>query len=142
MKEEQIFKEHLRKSGLKFTPERRAVLEEVFSIHEHFDVERLFAGFRRKKKNISRATIYRTLPLLMESGLVKGAVLSGDRVLYEHVFGHNHHDHLICLKCGKAIEFVNESIENLQKKVCKKYGFKPVEHKLEIQGYCKKCQNS
>ena len=142
MKEEELFKEYIKKSGLRYTTERLVILKEIFSLHEHFDVERLFANLRRKKKNISRATIYRTMPLLVKIGLVRGVIRHENRVLYEHVFGHHHHDHLICLKCGKVIEFMNDSIESLQDSVCKKFGFKPLEHKLEVQGYCKTCQKS
>ena len=138
--EEDRFMDHLKKKGLKFTPERKLILKEVFSFHKHFDVEELFLKLRRKDKGISRATIYRTLPLLIESGLIREALRCRDRVYYEHVFGHEHHDHLLCIECGRAIEFKEDRIEKLQDTICKKYGFEPVEHRLGIRGYCKRCQ--
>jgi len=125
---------------LKFTPEREYILDAVFSIHKHFDVEDLFQTLKQQGKNISRATIYRVIPLLLESRLIKEILHCMGNVRYEHIFGHEHHDHLICIGCGKVIEFHEEKIEKMQEEVCKKYGFKSVEHHLGIKGYCKKCQ--
>jgi Fur family ferric uptake transcriptional regulator len=139
-KEKDVFEKYLKGRSLKFTPERRAILEEVFSLHTHFDVETLFAKLHQKKANVSRATIYRMIPLLLDSGLVREAVRCKDMVVYEHVYGHRHHDHMVCIKCGKIIEFRNERIEELQNEVCRKHKFKPVEHRLGIRGYCKDCQ--
>ncbi|MBA7671602.1 Ferric uptake regulation protein [subsurface metagenome] len=138
--EEDRFRNYLNKKGLKFTPERELILKEVFSLHKHFDVEELFLRLRKRDRTISRATIYRTLPLLIEGGLIREALRCRDRVYYEHIFGHPHHDHLLCIKCGRAIEFRDERIEKLQNEVCKKYGFEPIEHRLGIKGYCRKCQ--
>ncbi|HID92634.1 MAG TPA: transcriptional repressor [bacterium (Candidatus Stahlbacteria)] len=140
MNEEDIFRDYLRRKGLKFTPERRIILDEVFSIHAHFDVEDLFQGLYQRNERISRATIYRTLPLLIDSGLIREAMRRQDRVYYEHTYGHRHHDHMICIKCGKIIEFRDDRIERLQEEICKKHGFKPIEHRLGIRGYCKDCQ--
>ena len=80
------------------------------------------------------------LPLLVESGLIKEAIHYKERDFYEHILGHSHHDHIICIKCGRVIEFKEEKIEQLQDKVCKKYRFIPSEHHLEIKGYCKQCK--
>lgn len=137
--EEDRFRDYLKKKALKFTPERKLILKEVFSFHKHFNVEELFSRLRKKNKAISRATIYRTLPLLIESGLIREALRCRDRVYYEHVFGHPHHDHLVCIECGKIIEFKNEKLEKLQDGICKKYGFEPIEHRLGIKGYCRRC---
>lgn len=146
------FTDYLKFKELKFTPQRQLILEEVFSIHSHFDVDQLYEKLRKKDKYLSRATIYRTLPLLVKSKLIKetlhcqgktgrkSSILAPGKVSYEHIFGHDHHDHLLCIKCGKIIEFKEEKIEKLQDSVCKKYDFKPVEHRLGIRGYCRKCQ--
>ena len=136
---EDKFRNYLKKKGLKFTPEREVILKEIFSLHKHFDIEFLYLRVCRKNKKISRATIYRTLPLLVESGLIVETFHCLGKGSYEHVFGHPHHDHMICLKCGKVIEFSNEKIERLREEVCRKYGFKSIEHRLGIRGYCKKC---
>ncbi len=139
-KEKEIFKRYLIKKGLKFTPERELILKEVFSRHDHFDAEALFQVFRGRGEDVSRATIYRTLPLLVDSGLVQEAMRCGERVCYEHIYGHKSHGHMICIKCGKIIEFENKELEKIKKKMCGKYGFKPIEFRFGIRGYCKSCQ--
>ena len=138
--EQSEFRNFLKKRQLKFTSERQVVLKGTFSLHRHFDVDELYDKLRKDGENISRATIYRTLPLLVQCGLITQTFRCEDKVSYEHIFGHQHHDHMLCIKCGKVIEFKNEKIEKLQKEVCKRYGFKAVEHRLGIKGYCKKCR--
>ena len=138
---EDKFRNYLQMKGLKFTPQRRMILKTVISLHTHFDIDQLYEQLRKENGDISRATIYRTFPLLIDSGIIKETLLCRDKIKYEHIFGHKHHDHMICLNCGRVIEFRDEGIERLQKAVCKKYGFKPVEHKLGIRGYCKECQS-
>ena len=133
------FSNYLKKKGLKFTPERRKILEAVLSLHTHFDADQLYEQLRKEGSNISQATIYRTFPLLIDSGIIKETLLCQSKKKYEHIFGHRHHDHMICISCGKIIEFREEKIEKLQRAVCKKYGFHPVEHRLGIKGYCKEC---
>jgi len=139
-KEKEIFKKYLVERGLKLTSEREQILKEIFSRHNHFDAEALFQVFHDKGENISRATIYRTLPLLVESGLVQEAMRCGERVCYEHIYGHRSHGHIICMGCGKIIEFENEKLEDIKRKACKKYGFKPAGFRFGIKGYCKDCQ--
>jgi Fur family ferric uptake transcriptional regulator len=139
-KEKGIFRRYLIEKGLKFTPERRRILEEIFSRHDHFDAETLFRVFYDRGENVSRATIYRTLPLLVESGLVREAMRCGERFCYEHIYGHKSHGHMICLKCGKIIEFENGKIERIKKDVCEEHEFEPTEFRFGIKGYCKDCQ--
>ncbi len=134
------FIEFLKTKELKFTPEREYILNAVFSIHRHFDVDKLYQLLKEQGKNVSYATIYRVIPLLIESRLIQESLRCMGKVNYEHIFGHKHHDHLVCINCGKVIEFNEEQIEKLQQEVCRKYGFKPVEHHLGIKGYCKKCK--
>jgi len=138
---EDEFRNYLKERGLKFTPERQLILKGVFSLHKHFDIDQLWEKLHRKDRRLSRATIYRTLPLLVECNLIQETLRCQGRVQYEHIFGHEHHDHLVCLKCGKIIESREERIEKLQEEICKRYHFKAVEHRLGIRGYCQKCQN-
>ena len=135
------FKEYLKTRGLTFTTERRQILDAVFSIAGHFDVDQLYDELKKRGTRISRATIYRCIPLLIESGMIKEALRCQKNVRYEHVFGHEHHDHMVCLDCGRVIEFKDDRIEKLQDDVCRKYSFKSVDHRLGIRGYCKKCQS-
>ena len=136
---ENKFTDFLKNKGRKFTPQRQEILKAIFSFHKHFDVDGLFEILRKKGENISRATIYRAIPLLIKSGLIKEALRGEAKITYEHIFGHEHHDHLVCVGCGKIIEFKNDKIEKLQKAVCRKYNFHSLEHRLGIKGYCKKC---
>ncbi|MHB8280423.1 MAG: Fur family transcriptional regulator [Candidatus Humimicrobiaceae bacterium] len=139
--QESIFKDYLKSKGLKFTPERRLILEGILSFPGHFDVKRLYDKLHRKSKDISLATIYRSLPYLVNSGLVKGVMRCQNRIQYEMNFGYPHHDHLICINCGKVFEFKDNEIEILKDKVCKKFSFKPIEHSFEIRGCCKSCSS-
>ena len=118
--EDKIFKEFLEKKGLKFTKERAAVLKDVFSTHNHFDPDELLIKMRKKGIRVSKASIYRTLPLLLECGLVEQVEKMDKHAHYEHTFGHGHHDHLICIKCGRIISLFSEKLERLQEKLCKK----------------------
>jgi len=137
---EDKLRDYLKSKGLKFTPERQLILKEVFSIHRHFEVDDLFIRMRRRDKRISRSTLYRTLRLLVECGLLREVLFEERHSHYEHILGHEHHDHLLCLGCGQVIEFSNSSIEKLQNKVCGEYKFQPQGHRLQITGYCRKCR--
>lgn len=137
--EKKRFLQYLRERELKFTPERQLILEEIFQTHRHFEAEDIVMGLRGRGKRVSRASIYRTLPLLVESGLLREVHSAEKHSHYEHIFGHNHHDHLICTQCGGTIEFFEPRIEGLQDSICRAYGFQPANHKLEVTGVCKEC---
>lgn len=138
--EEEKFKHYLEEEGLKFTPERELILQEVFSIHDHFEADDLIIGLRSKGRRVSRASVYRTLPLLVKSGLLRDVYSAEKHSHYEHTFGHGHHDHLICSECGRLIEFHDDKLEALQERVCSKFDFSPATHKLEIVGVCSDCR--
>ncbi|MBM4141808.1 MAG: transcriptional repressor [Nitrospira sp.] len=138
--EEKAFKKYLKEKGFKFTKERELIFKEVFSRHGHFDLEELHMDMRKKGLKVSKASVYRTLPLLLESGLIEQVERTEKHAHYEQTSGLNHHDHMICISCGSVIEFYSESLERLQNRICKKEGFKGVTHTLEIKGYCGKCR--
>ncbi|MBI4685780.1 MAG: transcriptional repressor [Nitrospirae bacterium] len=138
--EDKIFREFLEKKGLKFTKERAAVLKEVFSNHNHFDPDDLYVKMKGQGMKVSKASVYRTLPLLLECGLVEQVERFDKHAHYEHTFGHGHHDHLICIKCGKVIPLFSEKLEKLQESLCKQEKFRCLTHILEIKGYCSKCE--
>ncbi len=139
MTEEEKFVQFLRNAGLKTTQARREVFREVFSRHQHFDADDLYLKLKERGAPVSRATVYRTLTLLVSSGLVRKMDLGEGRSTFEHVLGHPHHDHLICLKCSRIIEFNNPAIEELQKGICAYYGFKMLSHSQELYGICESC---
>lgn len=142
LSKEEKFKEFLATKNLKFTEERQAILDCIFASHKHFEADELLIDLRQSDKRISKATIYRTLTLLVQSGLLREVIFGERHTHYEHIYGHEHHDHLICNKCGKIIEFVEYKIEKLQDEVCEKYSFKAESHRMQIHGLCEKCCNT
>jgi Fur family ferric uptake transcriptional regulator len=125
---------------LKATPERFAVLDEIYSTHFHFEAEDILVRMRKKKYRVSRATIYRTLELLEKCGLIRKARLGETKAYYEHTYGRHHHEHMKCEVCGRVIEFESEEIEKLQDLICKKYNFEMTHHILHLFGVCETCQ--
>lgn len=138
----QKFREFLALKNLKLTPEREKILELVFKMTHHIDVSHLYDEARKRYRDaqISLATIYRTIPLLEEAGFIKFFHTRGDHKLYECVYGHEHHDHIICVRCGSIAEFTCEEIEGYQKRVAAHYHYKLIDHRLELFGVCAKCQ--
>ncbi len=135
-----IFRNFLGGKGLKLTKERTAVLSEVYSFHGHFDPEFLYSRIKESGSKASRASVYRTLSLLVECGLVKRVTRTDKGNIYEHTYGHAHHDHMICDVCGAIIEFYSEKLENLQDEICDINCFAGSSHALEIRGRCEKCR--
>jgi Fur family ferric uptake transcriptional regulator len=137
--ERRQFLDTLRERGMRVTRERLVLFDEIFARHGHFAAEELFAGLAERGEKISRATVYRNLDLLVESGLVRKYRLGRDRFLYEHIHRGQHHDHLVCTECGRLAEFVSPGIEALQTEICRAHGFLPHVHTLQISGLCEEC---
>jgi Fur family ferric uptake transcriptional regulator len=138
--EEIRFETFLRTKKLKLTGERMAILASIFQRDSHFDAETLHAELRQEGGDISRATVYRTLDLLVQSGLVRKNSLGASHANYEAVRGDEHHDHLICLNCNQVVEFLRPDMEDLQERICTDHGFKLVHHSLQIFGLCPACK--
>ncbi len=136
----EVFRDFIRRKGLRNTPEREAIIEEIFATHDHFDVDELYLRLKNKKKKISKPSIYRLIPYLLESGLIQEAYFEDGHFHYEHIYGHEHHSHLRCLNCGKTIEFQEEHLKKVEKKLAEKYDFLVQGHKFEVLGYCPKCK--
>ena len=134
------FKYFLKERDLKYTPEREEIIEAIVKLQKHFDAEDIYQQLRKQKSDVSLATVYRTIPLLVDSGLIMETLHCREKVLYEKIYNKRHHDHMVCINCGKIIEFYNEDVEKLQDEICRKYQFVPTEHRLGIKGYCLKCQ--
>ncbi len=129
----------LLRKGLKCTSERKLIYQEVSRLRGHFDSDGLYEQFKKKRLRVSRATIFRTLPILLESGLIQKAAGSGKQEYFESTFGSGHHDHLICTECGTIIEFCSEEIEQWQERICREHGFELSFHEQRLFGKCKKC---
>jgi Fur family transcriptional regulator, ferric uptake regulator len=134
------FEGFLRGRQLKLTEERRALVAAVFKQSHHFDADQLHMGLKQKGQDISRATVYRTLDLLVQAGLVRKSSFGDQHAHYEAVRHDEHHDHLICLNCNTIIEFFRPDLEKLQDSICDDYRFKPLHHSHQIFGLCEKCQ--
>lgn len=140
IEQEAKFREHLASKGLRMTRERRAVLNGILDAPGHFTADDLYIRLKRRDPMVSRATVYRTLELLVGSRLVEKVDLGGQQAYYEYFFGREHHDHLICLGCGEIIEFANRAIEELQDAVCREQQFEAHYHSHKIFGRCRKCR--
>ena len=123
--------------GVKLTDQRKIVAKIMSESHDHPDVDELYNRVSKIDSKISIATVYRTVKLFEESGILTKHDFKGRKARYEEL-NEGHHDHLIDIKSGEIIEFIDDEIEKLQKKVAEKYGYKLVDHKLELYGVKKK----
>ena len=134
------YKTMLSNEGLKFTPQRLEVLEEIVLGGGHRECEEIYLSMKEKGKSISRATVYRTIDLLVKNNLVRKLELGDGRARYESKMNSSHHDHLICMDCGDIVEFVDDEIESKQEKIALQNGFVLKKHIHQLFGSCKKCQ--
>ena len=134
------FRSFISNNGLRNTPEREEIIREIFSRPDHFDVDELYLRLRNTGSRVSKASIYRNIPLIMECGLIKEVWHEDGHMHYEPIYGQAHHCHLRCLGCGKVIEFVEEDLKDMQERLAKKHDFDIVDHRLDVVGYCSECR--
>ena len=134
------FKETLKKEGLKYTPQRTAVLEEIIKDKGHRESEEIYLALKKSGQHVSRATIYRTMDILVNNGFARKMNLGDGRARYESKVNSPHHDHLVCMDCGLIVEFMDQQIEDLQDKIAIQYNFQLKRHIHQLFGLCKKCQ--
>jgi len=131
------FIDFLRRRKLRVTAQRRAIIDSAFETEEHFTAEQLLLWSRRRDASVSRATVYRTLPLLTASGLVREMDLGRDHKFYDPNYSdHPNHSHIICLDCNRIVEFDSEDIKKLARRMSRKLGFSLRTHRLQIVGSC------
>ena len=131
------FMEFLGRKNLRITSQRQVIVDTAFSTDEHFTAEQLLAWSRQKDKSVSRATVYRTLPLLTESGLVREMDFGKDYKFYDPNYAdHPNHNHIICQDCEKIVEFESEKIEKLEDEISHQLGFSIKAQRLQITGSC------
>jgi len=131
------FRDFLEQKKLRLTAQRQAIIETAFSTDEHFTAEQLLEWSRERDKSVSRATVYRTLPLLTESGLVREMDFGKDHKFYDPNYAeHPHHNHIICQDCEKIVEFESEKIEKLENEISHRLGFSVEAHRLQITASC------
>jgi len=133
----QKFMEFLDQKNLRLTSQRQAIIDSVFGTEEHFTAEQLLEWSRRRDRSVSRATVYRTLPLLTESGLVREMDFGKDYRFYDPNYAdHPNHSHIICQDCDKIVEFESEKIERLESEISHKLGFELKMQRLQISARC------
>lgn len=137
---EKDFHNFLKERGLKATRQRNLIFQIFLTAADHPSVEELYRRARQKDSRIGYATVYRTLKLMAESGLASSGLFGDRSARFEQRLPGGHHDHLICINCGKIVEFESAGIEILQARVAKQRGFRIFDHKLEIFGYCAPCR--
>ena len=120
--------EILKKEGLRYTLQRQSVWDEIKRSQEHRDADDIYQALRGENLSVSRATVYRTIDVLVKNKMVRKMDLGDGRSLYEPKLDNEHHDHMICVDSGKIIEFFDQELELLQDKIAKKYGYKVVRH--------------
>ena len=133
----QRFMEFIARKSLRLTAQRRAIIDTAFSTRQHFTAEQLLSWARRRDKSVSRATVYRTLPLLTESGLVREMDFGKDYKFYDPNYAeHPHHNHIICQDCEKIVEFESDKIEQLENEISRRLGFSVKTQRLQITANC------
>ncbi|MFZ5799076.1 MAG: Fur family transcriptional regulator, partial [Thermodesulfobacteriota bacterium] len=126
--------------GLRLTNQRQLIAQTFFDEKGHISAEDLYRIVQKRAPAIGFTTVYRTLKLLTEAGIASGKNFGKASALFEATALAPHHDHLVCIRCGKIIEFVNEHIEQLQKSVAERHDFTMTDHNLEIYGICGECR--
>ena len=142
-KAKQILTDYLQKNGHRKTPERYAILDTIYTIKGHFDIDMLYSYMAEKEKfRVSRATLYNTIILLIDAGLVIKHQFGNNIAQFEKAFNNRYHEHLICQKCGKVEEFADSRINEVVEHIEDKYQFSVHHHLLYIYGLCKACRES
>jgi Fur family ferric uptake transcriptional regulator len=137
------FIDFLARKNLRLTAQRRAILESAFGTHQHFTAEQLLDWSRQRDKSVSRATVYRTLPLLTESGLLREMDFGKDYKFYDPNYArHPHHNHIVCQDCEKIVEFESQKIEQLENEISQRLGFAFKAHRLQITAQCEELRTS
>ena len=134
-------KEIIKQKGLKYTKQREIILETILDSNKHLSAEELYNLIQEKhpEEKIGIATVYRAVSFLEKSNLISSISLDKDTKKFETNFK-EHHDHLICIKCNKIVEFINHKIEKEQEEIAKNQGFKLLTHDMYLYGICKDCQ--
>ncbi len=138
---EDKFREFLEIRGEKLTEPRRVLIGHIFSSHKHFDADELVADLHNAGRKVSRATVYRTLRLLVEAGLLRELRLT-NRTAFEHDYGYPSHDHLHCTVCNAVVEFNNDEIRRVREAVSRELGFRAEGHRFMITGVCQECSRA
>ena len=136
-----IFREYLRSNGMLYSEQREQILDIFLKTEKHPTINDLYDLVKKKHPQIGLATVYRTMRVICDVGLARETDFGGSIRHFEHKYKHQHHDHLVCTKCGRIIEVMNPEIEKLQETLARKHKFKAVRHRMEIFGLCQNCKS-
>lgn len=140
VKVREILVEHMKRKGLKMTRQRVRVVETFLEVGGHLSTQELYEHVRKKDRRIGYSTVSRTLKLLTECGLARETDLSDGRRRFENLYRRPRHHHIVCVKCGRTIEFFSPEFEQLQEEIVARYQFRPLRNRIQIHGICRDCQ--
>lgn len=135
----EVLRRHVVDNGLRMTRQRQIICEVLLESKSHMNIDELHAAVRKRDDNIGYATLYRTVKLLQEAGLAESHEFANGPTRFEAAMG-EHHDHLVCTKCKKIVEFHDDAVEALQLAIAKRFGFELTDHKMELYGLCVDCR--
>lgn len=135
-----LLKKHARARGLKWTQQRELIASTFFGHGSHMSAEQLHEAVKKRDAKVGYSTVYRTLKLIVSAGLGSVKTFREQKALFEPEAAGEHHDHIVCLRCGKILEFENPSIERLQRQVARDKDFEIRDHRLVLYGYCSSCR--
>lgn len=133
------FRAYLKNHGIKYTGARQKILDTVLDLHEHFEAEQVVYLLRERGHKVGKATVYRTLPLLVDCGILKQVRFDVKQAHYEHAFGERAHDHMVCRRCGRIVEFGSDEVVELCARVAQQHHFHVISHRLQLTGLCWDC---
>ena len=133
------FRRYLKDQGIKYTRARETILDAVLGMKDHFEAEQVLYLLRERGLRVSKATVYRTLPLLVACGILKQVRFDVKQAHYEHAFGTGPHDHMVCRRCGRIIEFASDEVLELRSRIGRRHHFHVISHRLQLSGLCWDC---
>lgn len=136
------FRLYLRRRGIKDTQARRSILDTVLDFREHFEAEQLLYALKESGRRVGKATVYRTLPLLVDAGILKEVRFGKKQAHYEQVYGQAPHDHMVCRRCGIIYEFDAEEVIALRQRIAAQQHFHADGHRFQLLGLCNHCAST